>query len=150
MVTRSKIFDIIARAAASDVRKRYHIRAVLSEAFNNAYLHGENSSNNACIEMEACFNKDIFFVSIINEGKGFADSIPQENGFQINYAESGRGLKIIKMLSKRVEFKKVNENKFGVFIEIDVSSRKKYGKKRIDDLYQPSTPFPAFTNVNFP
>lgn len=120
-----EMFDIIARAATSNTKKRYHIQIVLSEAFDNAYIHGDKISADACIEFEACFNKNKFSASIINEGKGIADSELKGHDINCVFAESGRGLKIIKKLSDKVEFKKINGNKFGVFIEIDLSPEKK-------------------------
>ena len=118
-----EIFDIIARAATSSTKKRYHIQIVLSEIFHNAYIHGDRISADTCIEFEACFDKNKFSASIINEGKGFADSKLKSTDVNHIYAESGRGLKIIRKLSDKVEFKKINDNKFGVFVEINLSPK---------------------------
>jgi anti-sigma regulatory factor (Ser/Thr protein kinase) len=116
-----EIFEVIARTATSDTKKRHHILTVLSEAFSNAYIHGDKVYHDGGIELETHFNENKFSASIINKGKGFADSKMKNRSDGSDYAESGRGLKIIKKLSDKVEFKRINGNKFGVFIEIDLS-----------------------------
>ena len=119
------IFNAIANSATSDCRKAYHIRTVLSEAFSNAYLYGDNDSQNAAIVFDICFNPETFIASIINCGNGFADTDIKWNEFPCSDEESGRGLKIIKQLCDKVEFKKIDNNKFRVFIEIKVNDNKK-------------------------
>jgi len=119
------IFNVIAHNVTSDCRKAYHIQTVLSEALNNAYLYGDNDSPDAVITFNMCFNLETFTASIINSGNGFADTEIKWNEFPCSDEESGRGLKIIKHLCNKVEFNKIDDNKFRVFIEIDLSENKK-------------------------
>ncbi|OQX92235.1 MAG: hypothetical protein B6D58_03985 [candidate division Zixibacteria bacterium 4484_95] len=121
-----EIFDVIARIATSDAKKRHHILTVLSEAFNNAYIHGDKVLSDGGIEFEAHFDENKFYASIINRGKGFADSKMKGYSVDTDIAESGRGLKIIKELSDRVDFKQVDGNRFGIFLEFNLSSESGY------------------------
>ena len=118
------IFHVIAMNASADNHTSHRIWVVLSEIFNNAYQYGENNVPNASIIFEMCFNKDKFVASIINEGTGFTDKNIKWNEFPSGDMESGRGLKIIKRLCEKVEFKNINGNKFGVFVEIKTGENK--------------------------
>jgi anti-sigma regulatory factor (Ser/Thr protein kinase) len=118
------IFEAVARGATSNEQKIYHIRTALSELLNNAYLHGDSSNLDSAIEFKACFSPDRFYASIINEGQGFTEANYNEGEFPSGFAESGRGIKIVRKLCDRVEFKKMAGNKFGVFIEVAIPENK--------------------------
>jgi anti-sigma regulatory factor (Ser/Thr protein kinase) len=120
-----EIFSALARAATNDIQKQYHIRTVLSEIYGNAYLYGDKSRSNSAIEFEACFTPERFSASIINEGKGPADTNSRKVESISPYAESGRGLAIVRKLCDNVYFKKMSETKFGVFIEIELPTANK-------------------------
>jgi anti-sigma regulatory factor (Ser/Thr protein kinase) len=115
-----EIFSALARSATPDIQKQYHIRTVLSEIYSNAYLYGNQARSNGLIKFEACFSSDRFFASIINDYKGDADIKKRKIENISPYAESGRGLAIVRKLCDNVYFKKISESKFGVFIEIEL------------------------------
>ena len=113
------IFDAIARNVTGDAKTVFNIRLVLSEVFSNAFLYGEKQSANAVIEFKGCFNEHIFVASIINEGEGFTDNAIEWNKFPAAMEESGRGLKIIRQLCDKLEFRKHSDNKFETYLEIN-------------------------------
>jgi anti-sigma regulatory factor (Ser/Thr protein kinase) len=113
------IFDAIARNVTVDTKLAFNIRLVLSEVFSNAFLYGEKQSAGAVIEFRGCFNNHKFVASIINEGTGFSDNAIEWNKFPKAMEESGRGLKIIRQLCDKLEFRKHNENKFETYVEIN-------------------------------
>lgn len=119
------IFKIIAHNTTSDPQKIFSIRTVLSESFNNAYLYSDKNSEDAFISIETCFKNNKFTASIMNEGAGFADNDINWNKYPSSDAESGRGLRIIKQLCDKVEFRKIGNNNFEVFVEIEIGESKK-------------------------
>ncbi|MCD6163498.1 MAG: ATP-binding protein [candidate division Zixibacteria bacterium] len=118
------IFSVIANNVTSDRQKAYNIMTVLSEAYNNAYLYGNKDSLDAQIVFETCFKNNKFTASIINEGTGFDDKNISWNEYPSADVESGRGLKIIKQLCDKVEFRKISNNIFEVFVEIEIDENK--------------------------
>lgn len=120
-----EIFSALARAATSDIQKQYHIRTVLSEIYGNAYLYSSRMRPNSSIDIEVCFSPERFTASVINEGRGPADINSRKLEAISPYAESGRGLAIVRKLCDNVYFKKMSESKFGVFIEIELPETKK-------------------------
>lgn len=119
-----EIFSALARAATSDIQKQYHIRTVLSEIYGNAYLYSNRIRPNSSIDLEVCFTPDRFKASIVNEGRGPTDINNRGIEAISPYAESGRGLAIVRKLCDNVYFKKMSESKFGVFIEIELPKTK--------------------------
>jgi len=101
---------------------------VLSEAFNNAFLYCDKDSGNAQVEFSFCFNSGKFVASMINDGSGFADNAIKWNDFPSEMVESGRGLKIIKKLTDKVEFNKHENNKFEVYMEFTTGAEQKLRK----------------------
>jgi serine/threonine-protein kinase RsbW len=120
----SDILCAVARRVTIDEQKVYHIEIVLSEAFENAFLHGNRDLHEKEIVFEMCFNQNKFVASVINKGEGFADKDIEWNEFPSCEEESGRGLKIIKRLCDKVEFKKIGPDKFGIFMEMSLSDKK--------------------------
>ena len=115
--------DVLAAVTAnavSDKNIAYKIRTALSEAFSNAFLYCEKNFSDAAIELEFCFNKDRFVASVINQGSGIADKAIKWNDFPSAMAESGRGLKIIKKLSDKLEFIHHDDNRFEVRMEFSL------------------------------
>ena len=118
------IFEVLANNATRDARLCYNIRTVLSEAFNNAFLYSEKGNLDAVIEVRTCFNKNDFFASIINEGRGFADNEIKWDKFPSIEEESGRGLKIIKKLCDKLEFRRTENNKFEIYVAFNTNTSK--------------------------
>jgi len=123
------LFKVIANNVASDAKTAFNIRIVLSELFSNAFLYGDKQSGNAMIEFKGCFTKDKFVASIINDGGGFADNTIEWNTFPSLLEESGRGIKIIKKLCDKLEFRKHGNNKFEAYIEISMGTREQHVSK---------------------
>lgn len=111
------VFTAIARNMASDEQLAFKIRTALSEAFSNAILYCEKNSGDGNIEFRGRFRDGKFEASIINEGSGFADNDIEWDEFPSPKIESGRGLKIIRKLSDKVEFIKHRNNTFEVCME---------------------------------
>jgi len=118
------IFEVLANNASRDERICYNIRIVLSEAFNNAFLYGEKSNPDAVIEVRACFTENDFLASIINTGGGFADTEIKWDEFPSTEEESGRGLKLIKKLCDKVEFRWADNNNFEVHVKFNTNISK--------------------------
>jgi len=113
------LFEVLANNATRDKRIRYNIRTVLSEVFNNAFLYGEKGDRDAVIEVKACFTENSFLASITNDGSGFADNEIKWDELPSTEQESGRGLRIIKELCDKVEFRRTDNNKFEVRVEFN-------------------------------
>ncbi len=124
-----EIFETVTRNLIKDDKTSYRIRTALSEAFNNAFLYCDKDSGNALVEFNFCFNNNKFVASIINDGSGFADKTIKWNDFPSETAESGRGLRIIKKLSDKVEFNKHENNKFEVYMEFSTRAEQKIENK---------------------
>jgi len=115
------IFEVLANNATRDKQLRYNIRTVLSEVFSNAFLYGDKNNCDVEIEVRTCFTENGFMASIINDGAGFADNKIKWDEFPATEQESGRGLKLIKRLCDRVEFKRADNNKFEVQVEFNTN-----------------------------
>ena len=119
------IFQVISNNATPDKRLSYNIRVVFSEAFNNAFLYCDKSNCDAVIEVKASFRQGTLSFSIINEGEGFTDDEVNRDQLPPEQCESGRGLKIIRELSDKLEFNKLSDNRFEVYVEFDTNPIKK-------------------------
>ena len=120
-----EIFEVVSNNVTSDKQLNYNIRIAFSEAFNNAFLYSDKRNCNAVIEVKACFGHNTFSISIINEGGGFDDDAVEWDKFPSEKYESGRGLKIIRKLSDKLEFRKLGGNRFEVYVEFDTGMRQK-------------------------
>jgi anti-sigma regulatory factor (Ser/Thr protein kinase) len=122
------IFKAIAANLTFDGQTAFKIRTVLSEIFSNAFLYCDKEINPKSIEFRGRFKDDKFIASIINEGSGFADIGNSKNEFPSSWDESGRGLKLIKRLSDKVEFIHHEDNRFEVCVEISIRAGEKVMK----------------------
>jgi len=122
------LFSTISKNITTDSRTAYHVRTVLSEGFSNAYLYGNSNLPEAIIIVEMCFNSKTFTANIINDGRGFADNNIKWNEFPSGDDESGRGLKIIKQLCDKLEYKRIGDNRFGIFVEIKLQKEEEKQK----------------------
>ena len=89
-------------------RKVYcKIYLAVTEAVNNAILHGNKKDRSKFVTIIFYNNEDHFIVEVIDEGSGFEfDSIPDPRE-QINIRkESGRGIFIMKQYADKVKFHK--------------------------------------------
>ena len=87
------------------LEKYYNILIAVSEAMNNAIIHGNKLNKNKKVLIEVLANNDRVDIRIHDEGEGFdpeflADPRDPENLLK----DSGRGVFLIKELSDKSEF----------------------------------------------
>ncbi len=83
----------------------YNLLITLTEAVNNAIVHGNKLDNNKSVIIKAECEKSVLMVSVQDQGKGFdyenlEDPLLPENLTK----ESGRGIFIMKKIADKVEF----------------------------------------------
>jgi serine/threonine-protein kinase RsbW len=83
------------------------IQLVLSEAINNAVVHGNRENPNKKVFVTAQLNEKILNVTVRDEGEGFdpdslADPLKDENLLK----EGGRGVYLIKHYADDIQFSK--------------------------------------------
>ena len=89
-----------------NLEKYYNILIAVTEAFNNAIIHGNKLDKNKKVRLDIEANSQRLEVHIFDEGPGFnpdklADPREPENLFK----ENGRGVLLIKELTDECEFK---------------------------------------------
>ncbi len=100
-----KFVDIICTNYGISEELYGNILISVTEAVNNAIVHGNNNNPNKNVRIESDFVDNFLKISISDEGEGFdftniPDPTAQENIEKIN----GRGIFLIKNLSDGVEF----------------------------------------------
>lgn len=94
----------------------FEIKLILSEALNNAYIHGNLRNVNKPIFLRYFYNGKKVKFEVEDSGKGFlSESFKNEISDEKLLDESGRGLFLIYNLSDKLEIRKNV-----VFIEKDI------------------------------
>ena len=77
----------------------------LTEAVNNAIIHGNNSDSNKYVRLKVIREKSVLSFTITDEGKGF-DPEGLKNPVHPDHIDccGGRGVHIMKHLSHRLDF----------------------------------------------
>ncbi len=79
----------------------------LSEAINNAIVHGNKLDKNKKVTVNCNIKKNIIELEVEDQGNGFDPSkVPDPTAPENLEKETGRGIFIIKNLSDNVEFEK--------------------------------------------
>lgn len=82
-----------------------NVLIAVTEAVNNAILHGNKNNDSAQIFIKSAENSDSFCFSIEDEGMGFDyTTLPDPTAPENIEKENGRGIFLMKNLSDEVEF----------------------------------------------
>ena len=87
------------------LEKYYNILIAVSEAFNNAIIHGNKLDKNKKVSIDISAADNVLEIHITDEGEGFEpDKLadPRENDNLLK--DNGRGVLLIKELSDECEF----------------------------------------------
>lgn len=100
------IINEIKEKVDINLEKYYNILIAVTEAFNNAIIHGNKLDKNKKVRLDIQANSQRMEVHVFDEGTGFnpkelADPRAPENLLK----ESGRGVLLINELSDECEFK---------------------------------------------
>ena len=77
----------------------------LTEAVNNAIIHGNNGDNNKCVEIRSIIKDGHLNLRISDEGNGFCLSeIPDPTKDENLEKPNGRGVFLMKNLADRIHF----------------------------------------------
>jgi len=98
------------------LEKYYKILIAVSEAVNNAIIHGNKLDRNKKVKIDIKANKEKIEILVEDEGTGFdVDSLADPRTPENIMKESGRGVLLIKELSDISKFNKM-ENGYSVFM----------------------------------
>jgi serine/threonine-protein kinase RsbW len=82
-----------------------NVLIAVTEAVNNAILHGNKNSNNAQVFIKTAEDASAFCFSVEDEGIGFDfSSLPDPTAPENLEKENGRGIFLMKNLADEVEF----------------------------------------------
>ncbi|MEZ4889450.1 MAG: ATP-binding protein [Crocinitomicaceae bacterium] len=82
-----------------------NILIAVTEAVNNAILHGNKSQSTKQVKLKSADNQDSFCFIIEDEGNGFDfNSLPDPTAPENIEKENGRGIFLMRNLSDEVEF----------------------------------------------
>ena len=97
----------IDRAVHLDEIQEHKLMIALTEAVNNAILHGNRSNEEKLVHVVCEAQEDGLLFTVTDEGRGFkpekvANPLKEENLLK----ESGRGIFLMRTLLDRVEFRR--------------------------------------------
>jgi serine/threonine-protein kinase RsbW len=100
----------IERAVPLDEIQEHKLMIALTEAVNNAILHGNKSNEEKAVHVVCEVQEDGLLFTVTDEGRGFkpeavANPLKEENLLK----ESGRGIFLMRTLMDRVEFRRTRE-----------------------------------------
>lgn len=79
----------------------------LTEAVNNAIIHGNNGDNSKCVEIRSIIKDGLLSLTIIDEGPGFCLSkIPDPTTDENIEKPNGRGVFLMKVLADNIHYSK--------------------------------------------
>lgn len=100
----SEKLDLIIQSLNLE-KQCFEIKLIVTEAVNNAFIHGNKKDKSKPICIEWKFNEKLLEVSITDCGNGVKDLANYTYEEDDILSESGRGLLIINYYSDSVEFK---------------------------------------------
>lgn len=101
----SKKLDSIIKPLNVD-KHYFEIKLIMSEAVNNAFIHGNNNDKNKPISVQWEVQDNFLRIDVTDCGNGFKDlKIYQEISENNIFDERGRGLYIISNYTDEVQFK---------------------------------------------
>ena len=108
------IFGILIGNLNIDGFEQHRLKIVVSELFVNAYLHGNNSDPSKYIDVIIEFDDEEFVVTVKDQGNGIGREkfkVLAET-LSASMDEHGRGVKIMRKLSDKVDFFKDADGRF--------------------------------------
>jgi anti-sigma regulatory factor (Ser/Thr protein kinase) len=110
------IFGRVIDTIDISIGMRQKLKLLLSELFMNAYLHGVGNDSSRGIEVSIEFGMDKFVTVVKDPGSGLTEEqFKNLAEAEVDYgSESGRGIKIIRKLSDKVELYRDEAGKFCV------------------------------------
>lgn len=101
----SKKLDNIIKTLNVD-KQYFEIKVIMSEAVNNAFVHGNNRDKNKPISIQWEVKENFLRIDVTDCGSGFKDlNIYREINEENIFDERGRGLYIIGSYTDEVQFK---------------------------------------------
>ena len=100
----------VGRSVTLDEIQEHKLMIALTEAVNNAILHGNKSDEEKKVRVVCEMQEDGLHCTVTDEGRGFrpeavANPLKTENLLK----ESGRGIFLMRTLLDRVEFRRTRE-----------------------------------------
>ncbi len=84
--------------------KKLALTTILSEAIENAFIHGNKNQVNLCVAVSVIVNSKQIIIEVEDEGNGFnIDDVPSPIDYENLKKESGRGLFFIKSFSSSLD-----------------------------------------------
>lgn len=83
----------------------YNLLVAVTEAVNNAIIHGNKTNPNKQVTLSVAKNSDDIIISVLDEGPGFnPDSVRDPRDPENLLRDGGRGVFLIQSLAKSVEY----------------------------------------------
>lgn len=98
---------------------------VLSEAFNNALLHGNKQDPEKMIQVVLQVNETEILADIIDQGKGGAEQVRARKAYGL-MADHGRGIDLMQRLATATSFAEVSDGGLKVTISFRRESDKEH------------------------
>jgi len=104
----------IVESFIDNVKDKYHINdnmygnimVAITEAVNNAILHGNNSDRRKLVDLSLVLEENEVSFTVEDQGEGFDfDNLPDPTAPENIEKEGGRGIFLIKNLSNKYEYK---------------------------------------------
>ena len=100
------LINSVKEKVGISLEKYYNILIAVTEAFNNAIIHGNKLDKNKKVQIDIEANKERLEVHILDEGEGFnAEELADPRDPENLLKDNGRGVLLIKELSDKCEFK---------------------------------------------
>ena len=99
---------------------------VLSEAFNNALLHGNKQDPNKTIRVVLQVNEKEILADITDQGKGGAEKVRARKAYGL-MADHGRGIDLMQRLATATSFAEMSDGG----LKVTVSFRRECGKEQV-------------------
>lgn len=97
--------DELQEWASLDQQQRNRIMLPLSEALNNAILHGNQLQEHKSVTVVAELKNQLLIISVEDEGAGFdPDSVPDPLKEENLLKEGGRGIYLIREYTDDIDF----------------------------------------------
>lgn len=100
-----ELIDLVCSESLSDKDVYGNVLIAVTEAVNNAIIHGNKNDKSKSIIVRVLSTEDAVTFSIKDEGSGFDyDNLPDPTAPENLEKENGRGIFLMKSLSDAVEF----------------------------------------------
>ena len=111
------LYQLLHEHNVSEQDQRKFIIAV-SEAFTNAYLHGNRRDPAKKILIRVTVNEEMLYADIIDQGLGGLDQIGSKKATSL-LSEGGRGIGLMSYYASFVEFSETFEGGLKVAIKLE-------------------------------